>query len=62
MGEQVFVPQELQQVSALEQRRADGFANPEQDGSLVHTESLRTAAQHAKNNVLGDGQRKKAGV
>ena len=46
----------------VEQRRADGFANPEQDGSLVHTESLRTAAQHAKNNVLGDGQRKKAGV
>ncbi|SPO20373.1 related to TAZ1 - Lyso-phosphatidylcholine acyltransferase [Ustilago trichophora] len=46
----------------VEQRRADGSSNPEEDGKLVHTESLRSANQHAKNNVMGDGERKKAGV
>lgn len=46
----------------VEQRRADGYEDPEEDGKLVHTESLRSAKEHARNNVLGDGERKKAGV
>lgn len=46
----------------IQQRRADGHANPEEDGTLVHTESLRSAGQHEQNNVLRDGERKKVGV
>ncbi|CBQ68104.1 related to TAZ1-Lyso-phosphatidylcholine acyltransferase [Sporisorium reilianum SRZ2] len=46
----------------VQQRRADGAADPEQDGTLVHTESLRSAARHAQNNVLRDGERKNVGV
>nr|CDI51613.1 related to TAZ1-Lyso-phosphatidylcholine acyltransferase [Melanopsichium pennsylvanicum 4] len=46
----------------VEQRRADGFQYPEQDGSLVHTESLGTRSQDEKNNVLRDRERKKTGV
>ncbi len=34
----------------------------EEDGTLVHTESLRSAGQHEQNNVLRDGERKKVGV
>lgn len=45
----------------IEQRRADNYPNPEEEGTLIHTESLRPAAQHNKN-VLGDGERKKHGV
>ncbi len=46
---------------AVEQRKADGYENPEEDGTLVHTESLRSPRQRA-DNVLGDGERKKVGV
>lgn len=46
----------------VQQRRADGAVDPEQDAELVHTESLRSAARHAENNVLRDGERKKVGV
>ncbi|GAC99438.1 hypothetical protein PHSY_007039 [Pseudozyma hubeiensis SY62] len=46
----------------VDQRRADGFPHPEQDGELVHTQSLRSAEKHAQNNVLRDGERKKVGV
>uniref|UniRef100_V5ENF5 Tafazzin family protein n=2 Tax=Kalmanozyma brasiliensis (strain GHG001) TaxID=1365824 RepID=V5ENF5_KALBG len=46
----------------IEQRRADGYDKPEEDGTLVHTESLRHPKQHAQNNVLRDGERKKVGV
>lgn len=46
----------------VQQRRADGASDPEQDAILVHTESLRSAATHAKNNVLRDGERKNVGV
>lgn len=46
----------------VEQRRADGYQKPQEDGKLVHTESLRSAKKHTENNVLRDGKRKKAGV
>ncbi|SPC63608.1 related to TAZ1 - Lyso-phosphatidylcholine acyltransferase [Ustilago sp. UG-2017b] len=45
----------------VEQRRADGYENPEEEGTLIHTESLRPATQHNKN-VMVDGERKKHGV
>ncbi|GAK61966.1 acyltransferase-domain-containing protein [Moesziomyces antarcticus] len=47
---------------AVQQRTADAYPNPQEDATLVHTESLNPQKQHAQNNVLRDGQRKKTGV
>ncbi|KAI3479693.1 hypothetical protein L1887_58258 [Cichorium endivia] len=47
---------------AVQQRAADAYPNPQEDAQLVHTESLNPQKQHAQNNVLRDGQRKKTGV
>lgn len=46
----------------VSQRRSSGHPNPEEEDTLIHTESLRPPDQHPQNNVLNDGERKKVGV